>query len=378
MNFDTIVSGGGPAGLSVGIRLARLGERVLLIERRGMPQEKCCGEFLHPSAVNELRILLKTETSGTPIRRVLVSSGTTFHIFLLADEGLALTRLELSAALLAAAESAKVRILSNRTAEWVGMDERSVEIQAGTDRHIAKKLILAEGSSSPNTRKIGVRRTASTKIYGFSTRMTAHLPNTVALAAIRGGYAGLCDLGNGIVNMAGLLSDEACRRLAPSKPNFPGRLLSEAPAWDAWVNSSLEEILFQAPVSCGEIRQTPDLPDRVFVVGDAAGMSETAFGDGIARSFRQARILEESLMRHPENLKSAAQHYLSRITDDAHRPNRFLLRLAGTLLRFPPAAAACLRLASPLIGALTRAATTAAQPMNDFQRNPANALAGTT
>src|SRR5688500_430338 len=47
-NFDVIVAGGGPAGASAAIHLARGGVRVLLIEQKKFPRAKLCGEFISP------------------------------------------------------------------------------------------------------------------------------------------------------------------------------------------------------------------------------------------------------------------------------------------------------------------------------------------
>src|SRR5918999_3908035 len=47
-NYDVIIAGGGPAGASAAIHLARGGVRVLLIEQKKFPRAKLCGEFISP------------------------------------------------------------------------------------------------------------------------------------------------------------------------------------------------------------------------------------------------------------------------------------------------------------------------------------------
>jgi len=50
MNHDAIVIGGGPAGTTVALLLARAGWSVALVERKSFPRRKVCGEYL--SATN--------------------------------------------------------------------------------------------------------------------------------------------------------------------------------------------------------------------------------------------------------------------------------------------------------------------------------------
>src|ERR1700677_4607809 len=45
-SFDAMVIGGGPAGGTIGLLLARAGWRVALLERKSFPRRKVCGEFL--------------------------------------------------------------------------------------------------------------------------------------------------------------------------------------------------------------------------------------------------------------------------------------------------------------------------------------------
>ena len=50
-DFDVIIAGGGPAGSSAAIHLARQGARVLLAEQKKFPRAKLCGEFISPECV---------------------------------------------------------------------------------------------------------------------------------------------------------------------------------------------------------------------------------------------------------------------------------------------------------------------------------------
>ena len=57
--FDVAVIGGGPAGASAAITLAKFGYSVLLVDRAVFPRDKLCGDFINPANVHTPRIFRK-------------------------------------------------------------------------------------------------------------------------------------------------------------------------------------------------------------------------------------------------------------------------------------------------------------------------------
>src|SRR5688500_17861156 len=44
--YDVVVLGGGPAGATAGLMLAKAGWRVAIVERSSFPRRKVCGDFI--------------------------------------------------------------------------------------------------------------------------------------------------------------------------------------------------------------------------------------------------------------------------------------------------------------------------------------------
>ena len=66
-----VIVGGGPAGASAAIQLARAGARVLLAERERFPRPKLCGEFISPECLDHFaRLGVLEQMSGAGGARV--------------------------------------------------------------------------------------------------------------------------------------------------------------------------------------------------------------------------------------------------------------------------------------------------------------------
>ena len=127
--YDLLVAGGGPAGTSAAITAARLGARVLLLERGRLPRDKVCGEFVSPEAMGLLESLLSGDPRGAAMLRSAprIAHARAFVAgqcleFPLSVPAASIPRFEFDAALWNAAESAGAEARQGVTVESIEHD----------------------------------------------------------------------------------------------------------------------------------------------------------------------------------------------------------------------------------------------------------------
>jgi len=82
VDFDVIVVGAGPAGITSALECSKLGLKVLLMERGRRDQHKPCGGVLPPACANVIY-----ETFGMNIRRSVICSPETLGLYLVPPIG---------------------------------------------------------------------------------------------------------------------------------------------------------------------------------------------------------------------------------------------------------------------------------------------------
>jgi flavin-dependent dehydrogenase len=321
---ETLVLGGGPAGLATAVAVRQQGLEVEVLDRFHPPIDKPCGEGILPAGIAALERLgiWPAQLGGREIRGVRyldVASGVAAEGRFGGRAGLGVRRTTLHAALARRAADAGARLSWGLFAEglsreadgsWV-VDTPEGPIEArwvvgadGLSSHVGRWAEL-EGRPS-RTRRYGVRRhyrvapwTDHVEVHwtdGCEAYVTPVAPDSVGVAMLWGG----------------------------SREGFD-RHLAKFPA--------LARRLAGAPTAsrdrgCGPFHQRARgvVNGTLALVGDAAGYVDALTGEGLGLAFRQALALGEAIAAGSLSLYAAAHRRIVAAPERLTRATLLLTR----------------------------------------------------
>jgi menaquinone-9 beta-reductase len=272
-----LIVGGGPAGASAAIALARGGAMPVLIERAPSERDIVCGGFLGWDAIAALqRLGLDPAALGArPIHRLRLVAGKKIVETALPRPAAGLSRRRLDATLLAMAEEGGAAVLRGRAARAI--EGSTVRLDDGAEM-AADALFLATGKHELR----GAVREVGSRPLSVGLRAAVPPPpdlaGTIELHLYDGGYAGLLVQEDGSAN---LCLSVAQARMAGGRDAFLAGLMREAPLLAERIGGVLPaawEAIAGVPYGWRARTTAPGL----FRVGDQAAVIASLAGDGIA------------------------------------------------------------------------------------------------
>jgi menaquinone-9 beta-reductase len=304
--FDAAIIGGGLAGCSAAITLAKRGARVVLFEAKTYPHHKVCGEFLSPECVyllDELGVLADVYAlHPKSIDTVAISSpdGTLWEAKL-PGAALGVSRFVLDDCLSkqAVKQGVVLRQGTSVTSVEGSLDETfrlNVRSESGVEQVCAKVVIGAQGKRSNLDRTLNrafLRQTQpfialKSHFYGPS------LPHRIELHTFTGGYCGMSEIEGQHSNVCLLVREDVFRKVCDNAA-------TPIPAFIQWMQSQnfkLEKWLSHAE-QIGEqwlsISQVPFVQKQVvendiLMTGDSAGLIVPLAGDGMAMALQAGKL----------------------------------------------------------------------------------------
>ncbi len=309
MDAEVIVVGGGPAGSATAWALARAGVDVLLLDRARFPRDKVCAEYLSPQAsriLHDMGALEAVEAAGAAqLAGMLVRSPSGseiygefaaahgFHGF--RDRGLALRRRDLDALVLERARRVGVRVTEGERVHDLLRDGagRVTGVRVGTRELRARLVVGADGLRSIVGRRLGLTR------FSSWPRRIALVTHYRGIAGIgqwgemhveRDGYVGLADVGNGVTNVALVVSARAARLIRGDPAGFLTAWIARRPHLAPRFADAerVSDVCATGPFAQHARRAWAP---GAALVGDAADFFDPFTGEGIYAALRGGELL---------------------------------------------------------------------------------------
>lgn len=298
-----VVIGGGVAGAALAAQLAQSGRPIALIERKGGPHHKVCGEFISSEAaayLGEFNIDLPA-LGARRIKTVRLGAGERMVSADLPFPAFSLSRYVLDEALLRRAKAFGAELIRGRAVQSLqAADGHWVLELEGGDWLAAEHVFLANGKHDLRGWKRPSRESdfvAFKLHWKLSDVQKKALGDSVELFLFPGGYAGLEPVENGIANLCLIVEqkqfaalgqrwDAVFDLLRTDCPHLAQRLTGATPCW--------ARPLAITSIPYGHVDTRAD---GLWRLGDQAAVIPSFAGDGMAIALHSARLAARTFLK---------------------------------------------------------------------------------
>ncbi len=294
-NSHIVIIGGGLAGLTSAIHLAKMQIPVTLIEKETYPKHKVCGEYISNEVVPYLDFLgikLKDlDIVGISQLQISTKNGKLIKSKLPLG-GFGVSRYRLDHHLWITAKKLGVQLINDQVINVDFQRDTFLVHTSNNGIFYTDYVIGAYGKRSILDKNLH---------RDFSQRKSPWLAvkahygskfdsDTVALHNFEGGYCGLSVVENNAVNACYLVNYESFKKYKDIV-SFEKNILYKNPYLKDFFENS--EMLFRKHITISQINFDPKKPleQGVFMIGDAAGLIHPLCGNGMAMAIQSAKIL---------------------------------------------------------------------------------------
>ncbi|MDX5481527.1 MAG: NAD(P)/FAD-dependent oxidoreductase [Hymenobacteraceae bacterium] len=309
---DVAIVGGGLAGLTSALTLAREGLSVTLFEKKAYPFHRVCGEYVSNEVLPFLQALGADPAPLQPasISRFLLSSpkGNTLESKLDMG-GFGLSRYTFDNHLYEQAKQQGVTFRLQTAVQEVMFEGDAFRVQLSGGETITARVVLgAYGKRASLDRQL--HRTffrARSPYLGVKYHLHYDFPkDLIALHNFKDGYAGISAVENDRYCFCYLTTRQNLKTHG-TIPQMEQAVLSQNPHLRRIFEEA--EFLYEQPEVINEISFATKtcVENHMLMCGDAAGMITPLCGNGMAMAIHSAKIAAEQILRYFRGHRSRQQ-----------------------------------------------------------------------
>ncbi len=299
---DVIIAGGGLAGLTAAIHLAKAGLKVTVFEKNAYPHHKVCGEYISNEVVPYLNSLGAYPAALQPVQiRKFQFSSTSGKLIAatLPLGGFGLSRYAFDHFLMQKALENGCEVIQD-TVLSINLKEQLFEVRTAF-HGIAKSPVVLAAYGKRTALDHKLNRPFIKKPSPWLA-VKAHYcgefdDELVALHHFRGGYCGVSKVENNRINIC-YLTDYATFKKYRSHKEFQQQVLFKNRHLRAVFENST--MTFENPISIGQIAfdKKEAVTSHLLMIGDAAGLIHPLCGNGMSMAIHSAKICAEQVIQY--------------------------------------------------------------------------------
>jgi flavin-dependent dehydrogenase len=327
VTYDALIIGGGPAGATAGLLLAKAGWSVAIVEKKSFPRRKVCGEFLSATSLPILHELglgeAFSDRAGPEVRRVglfandlALTAPMPQPSLTSCQWGKALGREQLDLLLLDAAARAGASLWQPWSAIEPQRSSRghvcTIVSKQGCQELGSRVVIVANGSwerSVVTTSSARAHRPSDLLAFKAHYKESELPADLMPLIAFPGGYGGMVHSDGDRTSLSCCIRRDELQRCRQRhrSPQAGHSVCQHIQASCDAVREVLKRaVLDGAWLSAGPIRPgiRKGYSDGIFFAGNAAGEAHPIVAEGISMAMQSAWLLAQCLITHQMNLAS--------------------------------------------------------------------------
>ena len=304
VDFDVAIVGGGLAGLSLSIQLAKLGHRIIVFEKEQYPFHKVCGEYISLESWDFLISLgLDLDKMNLPVISMLQVSAVNGKMseHKLPLGGFGISRYQLDHCLVKIARLTGVIVLENTKVNEIHFDQSGFHIETSGNNTrqslhaevlASEAILISAGKGSLSLRL----RSKLNNFIGVKYHIKSEFPaDTIALHNFNNGYCGIVKIEDDKCCLCYLTTAANLQKCSGSVHEMEQTILAQNPYLKNIFSNS--EFLYKEPLTISQISfdKKSQVENHVIMIGDASGMITPLCGNGMSMALHGSKLAAEQI-----------------------------------------------------------------------------------